>query len=84
MKPQSAACSICAIPVKLEECKTDEEGRAVHEQCYVTKLTGEGNSSQAKPDRRVFAKSWRFLKAVMQFPRPVSSIRGHGHESRRT
>jgi hypothetical protein len=28
-------CPICHEPVRLEEAKTDEEGRAIHEDCYV-------------------------------------------------
>jgi hypothetical protein len=28
-------CSICNKPVDLKTCKTDEGGRAVHEDCYV-------------------------------------------------
>ena len=30
-------CSICNKPVDLETTKTDERGKAVHEQCYVLK-----------------------------------------------
>jgi hypothetical protein len=28
-------CRICAGPISLENSKTDESGKAVHEQCYV-------------------------------------------------
>ncbi len=28
------ACAICGQPCKLEECVTDERGRAVHKECY--------------------------------------------------
>lgn len=28
------ACAICGLPCKLEECVTDEYGRAVHKDCY--------------------------------------------------
>jgi hypothetical protein len=31
-------CCICDQPVALETAKTDERGRAVHEECYVLKL----------------------------------------------
>ena len=34
---QSTVCSICAIPLPLETSRTDEEGRGVHEECYVRK-----------------------------------------------
>jgi hypothetical protein len=32
------ACTICNRPVQLETSKTDENGRAVHEECYVLKI----------------------------------------------
>jgi len=37
----SPACWMCGNPVALEECNTDEDGRAVHEQCYVEKVKRE-------------------------------------------
>lgn len=32
------SCPICHEPVSLERCKTDEDGRAIHEDCYVRKI----------------------------------------------
>ena len=37
MSRRSAVCCICEIPLPLETSRTDEEGRAVHEECYVGK-----------------------------------------------
>ena len=31
-------CSICGKPVDLETAKTDDDGKAVHEECYVLRL----------------------------------------------
>jgi hypothetical protein len=31
-------CVLCHSPVELETCKTDERGRAVHEECYVREI----------------------------------------------
>jgi len=31
-------CWICGEPVRLEDCKIDEQGRAVHENCYITRV----------------------------------------------
>jgi hypothetical protein len=31
-------CSICNLPVSLNSAKTDEDGNAVHEDCYLIKL----------------------------------------------
>jgi hypothetical protein len=35
---QSTLCSICAELICLENCKIDEDGKAMHPQCYVTKM----------------------------------------------
>jgi hypothetical protein len=32
-------CSICQRPVEVESSKTDENGKAIHEDCYVSKLS---------------------------------------------
>ena len=32
-------CNICNRPVTLETSKTDEHGKAVHEGCYVLKVS---------------------------------------------
>ena len=34
-------CLICHKPVQLENAKTDERGKAVHEECYALKLESE-------------------------------------------
>jgi hypothetical protein len=39
-------CSICNLPVLLNNAKTDEDGSAVHEDCYLIKL------GVAKPVKR--------------------------------
>jgi len=31
-------CSLCRNPVRLDSAKTDENGKAVHEECYVLGL----------------------------------------------
>ncbi len=31
-------CAICNEPVELETSKTDENGKAVHEDCYARKI----------------------------------------------
>ena len=36
----SLICSLCHQPVATETTKTDEDGAAVHEECYVQALTG--------------------------------------------
>ena len=35
---QDPLCSICHSPVRVNEAKTDEDGHAVHEDCYLIKL----------------------------------------------
>jgi hypothetical protein len=31
-------CPVCDESVALETCKIDEDGRAIHEECYVDKV----------------------------------------------
>jgi hypothetical protein len=31
-------CSICNEPVDLKTAKTDEDGKSVHEECYVDRM----------------------------------------------
>lgn len=38
-------CSICNQPVPLEAAKTQEEGLAVHEECYLLKLKLESSAN---------------------------------------
>ena len=33
-------CPICNEPVKLEAAKTDDDGHAVHDACYLDKIQG--------------------------------------------
>jgi hypothetical protein len=35
---QAPICSICNLPVALNNAKTDEDGNAIHEDCYLSKL----------------------------------------------
>ncbi len=34
----SFLCSICFKGISLEDCKIDEDGRPVHENCYATRV----------------------------------------------
>jgi hypothetical protein len=46
-QPGTIRCEICAKIVELETCKIDENGRAVHGDCYVLKLAK--GSEPARP-----------------------------------
>jgi hypothetical protein len=37
-EPSPLFCQICGKPVAVETSKTDEDGRAIHEDCYVMKV----------------------------------------------
>lgn len=37
-KPLSKLCWMCGYVVTLEDCKIDEHGMAVHENCYVARV----------------------------------------------
>lgn len=43
----STPCLICGREVSLKDCKTDEHGRAVHEDCYAQQLKLDGRSSHS-------------------------------------
>ena len=45
------SCSICGKAVVLEKCKIDEDGKAVHENCYFNKLAGRRPSRSPKKRR---------------------------------
>ena len=40
-------CALCNKPVQVENCKTDAEGRAVHDECYVAKVVHERGTSSS-------------------------------------
>jgi hypothetical protein len=42
-------CSICGQPIALENCKTDEDGKGVHEVRDVAKLTLQNTQPSAPP-----------------------------------
>jgi Flp pilus assembly pilin Flp len=47
-------CRICSKPVLLENSKTDETGLAIHEECYVSKLSHQtACKGSSKPRRRL-------------------------------
>ena len=39
LQPSGYCCPICERAVSLETANTDETGRAIHEECYLLKLT---------------------------------------------
>jgi hypothetical protein len=54
-------CSICHLPVPVNEAKTDEDGDAVHEDCYLIKL-----GVTTKPVRRLAKIPSEFLNLPQQ------------------
>jgi len=43
-------CSICGKCVPLQTSKTDENGKAVHEECYVSKVTSKNDVIRNRKD----------------------------------
>lgn len=43
----SVVCSICSVPLPLESSRTDEQGKGVHEECYVRKTIRGSHSPNA-------------------------------------
>ncbi|GEM_PF-2695738 len=46
LSPKDLTCSVCARPIALETAKTDETGKAVHEECYVRKTISRFRTSR--------------------------------------
>jgi hypothetical protein len=40
-------CSYCADPVKIENAKTDEDGKAIHAECYLLRLKAQRSTLPA-------------------------------------
>jgi hypothetical protein len=55
-KPQVPICRICWEPVELETGKTDENGNAVHEECYARQLSAQKSTSSPKNERNTHKK----------------------------
>ena len=55
-------CCICAGPIALETSKTDERGKAVHEECYVRKTISRFRTASAVH----FPENW-LSSIVVQF-----------------
>jgi len=47
LRAQPVPCAICAGPVDLERCKIDENGSAVHADCYLQKLSNSPSPSSS-------------------------------------
>jgi hypothetical protein len=45
-QPTPYCCWLCGKSVDLTQCKIDEYGKAVHESCYVVRVSLEGVSSE--------------------------------------
>jgi len=52
IRPDFPTCSICNEPVEMESGKADEDGHAVHEECYLHKLGLTEMTPRPKPSRR--------------------------------
>ena len=63
---RSIACCICSGPIQLEISKTDERGKAVHEECYVRKTISRRRTINAIH----FAENWLSSIAVRFQLRP--------------
>jgi hypothetical protein len=50
--PPRIPCHICHYPVELEIAKTNEDGEAVHEECYVFETLAKKSSRQPVPPDR--------------------------------
>jgi hypothetical protein len=42
-------CWICAKPIPLEDCKTDDDGHPVHEDCYCEQTVERQTAAGTEP-----------------------------------
>ena len=61
-------CSICNEPVELETSKTDENGKAIHEECYVVKVDEKKVTLSKPSELSRLACSGTKEKALQQKP----------------
>jgi len=47
----SPTCSVCKQSIRLETAKSDENGKPVHEDCYMTRLMASLQSGGSTPNR---------------------------------
>ena len=73
-------CAICGKPISLEQSKVTEDGRAVHEECYVAKLKGQnlerGRRWNCTP---VGVASHKFLDGIGRYCDVAESVRHRTH-----
>jgi len=43
------SCSVCGNPVELEQCKINENGKAVHDICYLTTIQTRQSTGVSAP-----------------------------------
>jgi len=63
-------CWICGRAVSLESCKIDENGWAMHEECYVAKVALEKGQSQPSTIAKVALKNG--LSQASMPPKPTT------------
>ena len=57
-------CPLCNEPLLLETCKTDENGQATHEECYVDRICSQPKNNRKKPSTREDSHSPQKLKSI--------------------
>jgi len=61
----SPLCFVCNTPVELEISKTDENGRAVHERCYLLRLRERQATNELNTSRQYDGlKSYREFSGI--------------------
>lgn len=71
-KEPNIRCSICARRITLELSKTDEQGQAVHEECYVRRTVA--RSTMPIVQDRVSPKWTNALLEWARIAFPVSQV----------
>jgi hypothetical protein len=66
---RSIVCPICAEPVPLETSKTDECGKGVHEECYVSRIISRFRTAAALQ----LPENW-FSSIIVRFQRGLRVV----------
>lgn len=69
-------CSICKQPIRLETAKTDENGKAVHEDCYLQHLMAmlQGGGRSTPNNSPTLLGHYRCLQSFRDAQNPAPGI----------
>jgi hypothetical protein len=61
-------CPVCSEPVQLTSAVTNEEGKAVHEECYVETVNGKARTKAPTFSATIFSQISLLLNFIRSLP----------------